>query len=460
LAEIHDLDVTDASNTGRFPENMAPSAVNNGARALEGLLARFYFDLATAPLATLSGSVIQFTSNRTSLTLTGTTSNYIANTLIGFTMGANPITGPASININSIGAISLRDNRGASLSSSMLLAGMRVILVKDGTNDYFRTLLPDLDVARTDAGLLNIVEDTTPQLGGPLDANSQIVRWAKGADLTTATAGALTLGTDGNFFDVNMATAITSIVTQAVGTVVRLQFDQVLTLTYNATNLILPGNDDITTAAGDIAEFVEESAGNWRCTNYQVDATAPGAGGGGWAFLTSTDISNDATANFTAFDASEYDAYLFELMNVVPATDKAFLDLTTSTDGGSSYDTGASDYAWNAWLLYETVDRQDYDAADAHIGLTGNTTASQGVGSAAGEHGVSGQVWVHGPHLAENTSITWQLMWPGGAAAAQPNIIFGGGYRISAADVDALQFLFSSGNLETGTINMYGLKNA
>jgi hypothetical protein len=74
VAEIHDLNTTDASNTGRFPENMAPSAVNNGARALEGLIARFYTDLVTAPVATLSGSAIQFTSSRTSLTLTGTTS--------------------------------------------------------------------------------------------------------------------------------------------------------------------------------------------------------------------------------------------------------------------------------------------------------------------------------------------------------------------------------------------------
>ena len=39
-AEINDLSTTDGSNTGRFPENMNPSAVNDGARALEGMLAR------------------------------------------------------------------------------------------------------------------------------------------------------------------------------------------------------------------------------------------------------------------------------------------------------------------------------------------------------------------------------------------------------------------------------------
>lgn len=142
MAEIHDLDPTDASNTGRFPENQAPSTVNDGARALEGLIARWESDQDYSVTATVSGSVIQMTANRTSLTLTGTTSNYFSGLHMAFTMGDNPITGPASINIGGIGPISLRDSQGSSLSSSILLSGMRVRITKDGTNDYFRLLEP------------------------------------------------------------------------------------------------------------------------------------------------------------------------------------------------------------------------------------------------------------------------------------------------------------------------------
>jgi hypothetical protein len=36
----------------------------------------------------------------------------------------------------------------------------------------------------------------------------------------------------------------------------------------------------------------------------------------------------------------------------------------------------------------------------------------------------------------------------------------GGGMRRSSADVDAVRFLFSSGALESGTITLYGWKNA
>ena len=39
-AEINDLNIVDDSNVARFPENQAPSTVNDGARALEGIVAR------------------------------------------------------------------------------------------------------------------------------------------------------------------------------------------------------------------------------------------------------------------------------------------------------------------------------------------------------------------------------------------------------------------------------------
>ena len=67
-------------------------------------------------------------------------------------------------------------------------------------------------------GIANVVEDTSPQLGGTLDSNAHQVSWSKGSDV--ASAGALTLGTDGNYFDITGTTTITSIATLGIGTVV------------------------------------------------------------------------------------------------------------------------------------------------------------------------------------------------------------------------------------------------
>lgn len=100
-----------------------------------------------------------------------------------------------------------------------------------------------------------------------------ILKEAKGADIASATA--LTLGSDGNFFDVTGTTAITSINTVGVGTRVTLQFDAALTLTHHATDLILPGGANITTAAGDVAVFREYAAGDWICVSYTNAGASP-----------------------------------------------------------------------------------------------------------------------------------------------------------------------------------------
>ena len=109
--------------------------------------------------------------------------------------------------------------------------------------------------------------DTSPQLGGDLSCNSSQIQWSKGADVASATA--LAVLTDGNYFDVTGTTTITSInTTGGVGTQIKLHFDAACLLTHHATDLILPGGANITTAAGDEAEFIEYASGDYRCTSY------------------------------------------------------------------------------------------------------------------------------------------------------------------------------------------------
>jgi len=140
--------------------------------------------------------------------------------------------------------------------------------------------------------LANVVEDTSPQLGGTLDSNSKQIRWSKGSDV--ASANALTLGADGNIFDITGTTAITSIGALAIGTIVKLHFDGILTLTHDGTNIILPGGASITTAAGDEAEFYEYASGDWICTKYtKADGT------GVVSSSPSPRTSETKTANYT-----------------------------------------------------------------------------------------------------------------------------------------------------------------
>lgn len=92
---------------------------------------------------------------------------------------------------------------------------------------------------------------------------------------TIASAATTNIGvmSAGDTVHISGTTTITSFgtSTSANGLIRIVVFDGALTLTHNATSLILPTKANIITAAGDIAEFVCENTalGYWRCTGYQ-----------------------------------------------------------------------------------------------------------------------------------------------------------------------------------------------
>jgi len=127
------------------------------------------------------------------------------------------------------------------------------------TTAFIDTLLDDGDAATARATL--VAPGT-----GVANTFTELQRWSTGVDV--ASAAALTLGTDGNAYDITGTTAITSIGTLGIGTWVLLQFDGALTLTHHVTNLILPGGEDIITVAGDIGLFYEYASADWRLISW------------------------------------------------------------------------------------------------------------------------------------------------------------------------------------------------
>jgi hypothetical protein len=160
----------------------------------------------------------------------------------------------------------------------------------------------------------------------------------------------------------------------------------------------------------------------------------------------------DATLDFTAFNNAVYSRYRFVLENVKPATDAVGLYVRVSTDGGSTYDSGASTYAY-AGLAF----------ASGGTGSFGSTTGTfiqivntNDMGNAATEFGYTGIVDVY--HAADGATQTRII-----AAGAYDNTsgapvgANANGRRLAAQDTDGLRFLFSSGNIASGTIKMYGI---
>ncbi len=272
-------------------------------------------------------------------------------------------------------------------------------------------------------------------------------RWYKGADV--ASAAALALGKDGNYFDITGTTAITSIGTLGIGTVVTLQFDAVLTLTHHATDLVLPGGADIVTATGDHALFMEFAAGDWRCIGYTRAAIGPH---GSTLLETQTVSSGVAAVDFDL--PAGYTDYILTVDNLRPATDDDELAIRISQDGGSSFLSGASDYKY---VVHSAgAGGVEFNTGTATLIRFNSAAVGWGIGNATDEihsyviglirPGASGA-----PKLITSngyyTTISSNLAMTTGAAHA-----VGG----SGAAYDAVRLLCVAGNINQGTFRLFG----
>lgn len=171
----------------------------------------------------------------------------------------------------------------------------------------------------------------------------------------------------------------------------------------------------------------------------------------GRMLLATKTASASATLDFTEFDNSVYRRYEFECENVLPAADGSQFRLVVSTNGGASYDTGASDYSY-------TRTEQILASSESGAGIAGAPVVAMAgnVGNAAGERGVTGIIKVWSPGSAVRATFRWELH-TFDAAAGGINLISGTGARLANQDTDAIRFMFNTGNITSGTIRMYGV---
>lgn len=241
-SSIFDWSLTAASNgtadsSINWQEGQLPSTVNNSARQMMTRVAEFLKDFG----GTVSSGG---TANALTLTANSTFSAYATGQIVGFKATATN-TGAATLNVNSIGAKAIRK---ASPAYDMALTGSEIVA----------------------NGLYICIYDATlnSAAGGWLLLNpaSSLDVFTSVASATTTDIGAIA----SQNVTVTGTTTITGFGTVAAGTFRRLRFSGILTLTHNATSLILPNSgSNITTAAGDTLEAVSLGSGNWVVTSYE-----------------------------------------------------------------------------------------------------------------------------------------------------------------------------------------------
>lgn len=184
-----------------------------------------------------------------------------------------------------------------------------------------------------------------------------------------------------------------------------------------------------------------------------LEASPPGL-----VLLASGVISSpQATLDIPLTSYTSYRAIKILLSNFVPATDDVELWLRFSTDGGSNYDAGASDYAWHngGGRDNSTSVIGQNDSADSELRVAGSSTSGEAISNVAAEGGADVEVNLFGQAVSRWQRARWNSQHFG--ATVTDNFWWtGAGAREAQQDTDAVRFLFETGNITSGNWAVYG----
>ena len=188
---------------------------------------------------------------------------------------------------------------------------------------------------------------------------------------------------------------------------------------------------------------------------YDMTLSSNATGAGGMTLLSTQTASSSSTLSFTSGIDSTYKEYVFKFYNIHASASASF-GINFSTDGGSNYNvakTTTSFYAYNneadsaTTLSYRTA----YDLAQG----TGSSPLGGDTMSTSNDECGDGFL-----HLFDPSSTTFVKHFISRFTPHYPAYAMDGftaGYGNTTSAIDAVQFAMSSGNIDAGTIKLYGV---
>ena len=307
--------------------------------------------------------------------------------------------------------------------------------------------------------------------------------WATGAAISSASTINLNTAT-GNRVHITGTTAITAVtLTRGPRTLI---FDDVLTLTHNATTNNLPGATNITTAAGDRAIY-ESDGTTVYCVSYikasglailNPVATATTSGlvptppndatkvltgamtyvtpaSSALVLLSTVTASSSATVDIeTTFD-STYDAYLLVVSGMRVSSDGDTINVRLKI-GGSYISSGT--YIGNT----TTQGSNTADTAGTAYGPGAGSTFIKfdpvGQGNGASESS-NYNVYINTP---SSTALQKQITWNGGSMSNGSSTqrqwyIAGAASNSGTSALTGIRFYAASGSIASGSFRLYGI---
>lgn len=151
--------------------------------------------------------------------------------------------------------------------------------------------------------------------------------------------------------------------------------------------------------------------------------------------------SSSATLDFSGLDTATYKNFLMVFRNIIPATDNVNFYLRVGTGAGPTYQATGYTNVGGASTVAITMQQNDFTSLfqvgnDANLGICGSVLISALDGADL--------KMATGDLTARNTTLL--------------QIGFIDGYWGTATAITALRVMFSSGNIASGSVDLYGMK--
>jgi hypothetical protein len=149
-----------------------------------------------------------------------------------------------------------------------------------------------------------------------------------------------------------------------------------------------------------------------------------------------------------------YRTYVFKFIGIHPATNNASLTFQGNAAGGSGYNetmtttwfyAGQNEAGTSTYLSYGTGADQAQGTSFQAIGAGINDNA---------DDNTSGELWLFNP---SSTTFVKHFMARTAAKGDEANDSYMSGYFNTTSAIDEIQFKMSSGNMDAGTIKLYGI---
>jgi hypothetical protein len=185
-----------------------------------------------------------------------------------------------------------------------------------------------------------------------------------------------------------------------------------------------------------------------------IDTKPSGLSGGALNLISTQTASSSSTISFTSGIDSTYDAYCFKFINIHPSADAEFT-FQADTGTNTNYNQTITSTAFQAYH-YES------DGA-AELGYNANKDQAQGTAfqrigtlNSNSDDSCSGKLVIYNPSSDTFVKHFLTVMNSSAVTPATYND-FTAGYFNTTTALTRFRFKFSTGNIDSGVIKLYGI---